>query len=75
MGKMFVLDSRGHGLSIKWRQGNAQEEAAARETFNDWRTRGYALFAMTADDQQGERVREFDPSLPGILAVPPLRGG
>jgi hypothetical protein len=73
--RLYRLDSSGHGLSVKWNPDNEREVKAARETFQDYQRKGYALFRMTEDEEQGERMREFDPDAPGILAVPQMQGG
>jgi hypothetical protein len=70
-----VLDRSGDGLKLTWNESNTREVEAARTTFNDYRSRGYDLFALGEGDERGARLTEFDPHAAGILAVPRMRGG
>jgi hypothetical protein len=70
-----VMDRSGDGLKLSWNSENDQEVEAARTTFNDYRSRGYDLFSLGDGDERGERMREFDPDVAGILAIPRMRGG
>lgn len=74
MGYMMKMDHTGHDNVIKWGAG-AAERAVAQKTFDEYRSRGFTMFAMDAEDEQGERVDRFDPALHGIIAVPRMAGG
>lgn len=70
-----VLDRSGDGLKLQWSANNPGEVEAARQTFSDYRGRGYTLYRLGAGDKRGEVLTEFDPAAHGILAVPWMSGG
>lgn len=70
---LAALDASGDN-KITWGESK-KERDAAKAAFDDYRRRGFTMFAMDADEEQGERMTEFDPEVAGIIAVPQLRGG
>lgn len=70
-----VMDHTGDGLKLTWNATNQREVEAARDTFQVYKDRNYDLFRLGAGDERGAVMTEFDPSAPGILAVPRMRGG
>lgn len=74
MSEMFVLDATGHGSVIKWGK-TAGEIEAAQAAFDEYKRRGFTMFVLTKDDEQGRRLDEFDENVRGILAVPRMQGG
>ena len=54
---------------------SAREIAAARQMFDTYRAQGFDLYRLTADEERGAPITEFDPGAPGILAVPRMEGG
>lgn len=72
--ELFVMDRSGHRSTFRWGQSEA-EISVAREAFNSYLSRGFTMYRLTQDGEQGRIIREFDPTAPGILAVPRMVGG
>lgn len=72
--EMFALDATGHGSVIKWGRSPG-EIAAARAAFDEYKRRGFTMFVLTEEDDQGRRLDDFDENVRGILAVPRMQGG
>lgn len=75
MGMMQLMDLSGDKTVIKWNPENEVEVRMARETFDRYVREHFSMFVMDEDEEQGRRLREFDPTVAGIIAVPQLRGG
>lgn len=73
-GTMEVMDQTGH-TSVTWDPTKPAEVSAAEEHFDALIERGYNAFAVEGDNQQGRRLREFDPKAGKIMMVPHLVGG
>lgn len=58
-----------------WDRNNADEVDAAKTMFENFKKKGYAIFAVTKDGDKGEQVREFNASAEKYIFVPPMRGG
>lgn len=74
MGYMQLMSARGDENVLKWGSSSA-ERAIAKETFDKYIAKGFAMFRMTEDDEQGAKITTFDPEAHGILAVPRMQGG
>jgi len=73
-GSMSVLGLEGD-MEIKWDVGNMDQVATAQETFNKFRSKGYAAFRVGRSGQRGEQITEFNATHERILLVPPMQGG
>ena len=73
-GTMQIMDRTGHS-SITWDAAKPVEVSAAREMFDTLTEQGYSAFEVEGADQQGRRMREFDPKAGKIMMVPHLVGG
>jgi hypothetical protein len=74
IGKMHVMDQTGH-TTISWDSDVPIEVRMAKESFEKLTKEGYQAFSVGEDDEQGERLRTFDPHAEKIMMVPQLRGG
>ncbi len=72
--EMSVLGSNGD-TKYSWNVKNWNECCLAKETFDRFRSEGYAAFRMESDENKGEILHQFDPFVGTILFVPPLCGG
>lgn len=73
-GTMQVMDRTGH-TTVTWDPTKPVEVEAARDTFDTLTGEGYNAFKVEGVDQQGQRIREFDPKAAKIMMVPQLVGG
>jgi hypothetical protein len=73
-GTMQVMDPSGH-TTITWDASKPVEVDVARSTFERLTREGYTAFEVEGGDQQGRRMREFDPKAGKIMMVPQLFGG
>lgn len=76
MGIMQVLCARGDDTVLSW--GNSPDEIElARETFERYAGKGFTWFALDLDDERGEKITTFNPSLHErrMVAVPQMAGG
>lgn len=61
---------------ILWDEDNEDEVAVAKRAFDDLvGKKKFAAFHVKKNGEQGERMREFDPSAEKIIIVKPLAGG
>ncbi len=72
MGKIYKLDSSGHGEVATWSDDVASREAGA-EAFRSLADRGFTMFDVT--DQPGKKLTAFDPDAAEIIAVPRMQAG
>lgn len=73
-GKMEIMDRTGH-TTVTWDSSKPTEVEAARDMFDTLTGEGYSAFEVEGADNQGRRVREFDPKAGKIMMVPQLVGG
>lgn len=74
-GSMDILGPNGH-TEVTWHQGNDEEVAAARATFEAMTSRGYQAFRPGPQKgERGGRITTFDPSVERMLLFPALQGG
>jgi hypothetical protein len=60
-------------MKVSWRIQNAEEVAAAEETFTQYLNDGWLAYS---EDPNGRRqIFEFNPHLEKIVLLPPLGGG
>lgn len=75
-GMMAELNETGD-TKVMWDKDNPDEVAAAKATFDRLtKDRKFAAFlAKGPKGEQGERIREFDPTAERIILVPQYQGG
>ena len=72
---MHTLDRTGD-QRVMWDAGQAEEVAAARDTFDRLVKSGYLAYrAEGKKGEQGEQIRMFDPAAERIILVRPHQGG
>jgi len=71
---MNVMDTSGH-MTVTWNPTVPIEVKHARDTFDSMAEQGYHAFRIEGVDQQGARMKEFDPTATKIMLIPQLRGG
>jgi len=71
---MQIMDRTGHS-SITWDPAKPVEVEVAMASFDKLVREGYNAFRVEGDDNQGSRMREFDPKAGKIMMVPQLVGG
>lgn len=69
-----AMDASGD-TKITWDSANADEVAAARETFIELRRKNFHAFAVKKNGDAGMRITAFDPDAERIIMVPQLAGG
>lgn len=74
IGEISVLDGTGD-TRVQWRKTDPDETRAARSSFDDYRTKGYAAFKVNAAGNKGEQIDAFDPTAERMILVPPMVGG
>lgn len=75
MAELAILDRTGDVKQI-WDKDNADEVAAAKETFDKLRKKGYLAYAVKgAKGEKGTQLHEFDPAAERIILAPALVGG
>ena len=70
---LIIPDTTGD-TKIMWTQGNADEVATAKRSFDDLRAKGFMIYKAAKDGNRGELMREFDPAAELLIAVPPIVG-
>lgn len=73
-GELAVLDHTGD-TKLLWNKDNEDEVDAARTTFQSLTKKGYAAFSVNKKGDQGEQIKQFDPTAERIILVPALVGG
>lgn len=74
MGELSVMNETGDTKTI-WDSDNQDEVDAARVTFDSLRKKGYMIYTVKKDGEQGEQMRKFDPLAEKMIAVPPIVAG
>jgi hypothetical protein len=64
----------GHRNSVRWGPSDDEHEQA-KTIFDGYIARGWAVFRLTEDGEQGRRMTEFEPTARGMLAIPQMVGG
>jgi hypothetical protein len=72
--ELMILDSSGD-TRLQWREGSADEVAAARKRFDELKRKGYAAFKVNRSGGQGEQIDGFDVTAERVILTPPLVGG
>lgn len=77
MGNMLelcVIDQTGDTKSI-WDPSKKDEVEVAEDTFNKLKKKGYAIYSVKKNGDQGKIMHKFDPDAGRMIAVPPVVGG
>lgn len=72
--EMCVLDDTGD-TKIIWDSDKPEEVAAARETFDKLKAKGYLAYSVDKKGEKGEVIRKFDPDAEKIILAPQTIGG
>jgi hypothetical protein len=72
--RLREMCEEGDRNSVRWGP-SADEHAHAKTIFDGYIARGWSVFRLTEDGEQGRRMDEFDPTARGMLAIPQLEGG
>lgn len=73
-GEMSVMGASGDKKHY-WNKKSWKEVEKAKQTFDDFRAKGYKAYRMNKKGDQGEPMDEFDPSAGEVLLVPAMAGG
>lgn len=73
-GLLSILDESGDVRQI-WDSTNADEVAHARQTFKDFKAKGYTAYKVNKKGEKGEIINEFDPEAEKIIMAPTTVGG
>lgn len=74
IGTMQIMDITGH-TTITWDSSKPVEVDVAKQTFEKLTREGYNAFRVEGENNQGSRMREFDPKAGKVMMVPQLVGG
>jgi hypothetical protein len=76
MGVLQILHPKHGDLRHEWSPDRPEEVELARKTFNEALAKGMMIYKM---DEHGEKtgvqIREFDPKIRRMIAMPAMRGG
>ena len=72
--QMRVMGRKGD-TRVEWDPKVPAEVEQARKTFEAYKDKGFAVFAVTRHGDKGKQVRDFNPDAEEILFVPPIAGG
>ncbi len=72
--EMAVMGQEGD-TKMMWNPQNTFEVEQAKKQFKDYRDKGYLAFRVGKDGEQGEQLREFDPTAAKMIFVPQFQGG
>jgi hypothetical protein len=78
---MNIMDLTGH-TTMTWKPDDPASCADAEKKFAEMLERGYTAFAMemvstngVTVEQQGRRIKKFDPTAGKIMLIPQIVGG
>ena len=74
MREFAVIDQTGDTKTI-WDADNKDEVENAKETFDRFKKKGYAIFSVKKDGKADTLMQKFDPAAERMIAVPPVVGG
>lgn len=74
MSELQVLDQTGD-TRLLWNMKNADEVAAARKKFDEFKAKGYLSYKVNRKGTEGEIINDFDPEEERIILSPPPIGG
>lgn len=74
MAEMAVLDRTGD-YKVIWNQNEPETVEAARSSFDVLRSKGYIAYSVDEKGDQGEVLREFDPTKEKMILAPAMQGG
>lgn len=72
---MEILDPTGD-TKVMWDRNNEDEVAIAKAAFDAALEKGSSVFAVKGKSgKQGNRLKEFDPTIERMIVVPQMVGG
>lgn len=74
LGELAELDATGDTKTI-WDTDKPAEVDAARATFDALRKKGYLIYRVGEDGEEGKQMHQFEPKAGKMIAVPPIVGG
>jgi len=74
MGQLRAMGTAGD-LKVIWDPDNEDEVAAAQQTFDDLRAKGFNAYRVRRRGEAGDVVKEFDPEAEKLILAPPMAGG
>lgn len=74
LGQLRILDNSGDTKTV-WDSSKPDEVKAAREAFDHYKSKGYAIFGANSAGEKGQRLDTFDPAVGVMYAVPRIVGG
>jgi len=74
MAEMNILDKSGD-IRLQFDKVNEAEVEAARERFNEYKSRGWMAYKVDSQGKQAEVIYDFDPSAERIILQPQMIGG
>lgn len=74
MSELREISLRGDS-KLMWDVDNEAEVAAARNLFDELKSKGYTAFSVAKGGEENQIIDEFDPDGEKIIMVPPIRGG
>lgn len=77
MGKLSIMTPKSGDETLEWDQTDPESVKTAESKFNDLKEKGHKMFSSIVEKshKKGDEIKEFDPSLDGIIAVPAMAGG
>jgi hypothetical protein len=74
IGELRVMDRTGDAKVI-WDSTKPDEVAAAKDTYDSLKKKGYMAYAVKKNGDKGELIHEFDQEAEKIILAPRMVGG
>lgn len=74
MAVLQAIDTTGD-TKTTWDPGNAEEVAAARDTFDALKKKGYVAYSVDNEGEPDSVMSKFDPKAGRIIMRPAMQGG
>lgn len=74
MHEIAVMDRTGDTKTM-WNPHIDDEVEMAKQVFDKFKKKGYAIFRVKADGDKGEQMHTFDKTAEKMICVPPVVGG
>jgi hypothetical protein len=72
--ELVVMDRTGD-TKIVWDSGNADDVAAAKDTYDKLKKKGYMAYTVKRNGDKGEVIHDFDAEAEKIILAPRMVGG
>src|SRR3989442_240702 len=74
--ELRIMSLRDGDIKLRWKKGDKNEIALAKEAFTKAINRGFRAFRIDARGQrEGQAIGAFDPTAERIVLVPQIVGG